>query len=299
MQPTKRQLLLHPVFLSALILLLLNDHWGKYAFHNWITGKLSDFTGVLVLAIFLYAITPLNKLYSILITVLLFAWWKTPLSQPFISWLQDYWQLPVNRIIDYSDFAAFSILPLLYYIYPLKPLIPKIAGLLKNAVILATVFSIMATTVPYRYFHYTEDGYVKVYKEFKTRLEEKEILGKLDSLGYHYYIDSVQYFPVEPDRYFLRIQQPGDSVSSLVPLKNFGDTTLYFIEKKPLFYCIPQYIVEKDTLRNISFTIGDNGRKRIITILSMYIDPRLDSEYYFNKSIRKKYNAMVKTFLLE
>lgn len=39
-------LAVHPATLSALALLVLNDHWAKARFANALTGKLSDFAGL-------------------------------------------------------------------------------------------------------------------------------------------------------------------------------------------------------------------------------------------------------------
>ena len=44
-RPQLKQVLT-PVFLLALVLLLLNDAWWKWEFGNWWTGKLSDFAGL-------------------------------------------------------------------------------------------------------------------------------------------------------------------------------------------------------------------------------------------------------------
>ncbi|MFT5682697.1 MAG: hypothetical protein ACI8RZ_003621, partial [Myxococcota bacterium] len=38
--------LLHPVTLTAMALLAVNDHWAKYALTGVVTGKLSDFAGL-------------------------------------------------------------------------------------------------------------------------------------------------------------------------------------------------------------------------------------------------------------
>lgn len=51
--------LLHPAAVSALILLLLNDHALKGAFPGWWTGKLSDAAGVVVLAVVLLSLAEL------------------------------------------------------------------------------------------------------------------------------------------------------------------------------------------------------------------------------------------------
>jgi len=51
--------LLHPVTLAALFTLALNDQVLKHACPSWLTGKLSDFAGVLLLPIFLHALCEL------------------------------------------------------------------------------------------------------------------------------------------------------------------------------------------------------------------------------------------------
>ncbi len=51
----------HPVILGAVLLTALNDHLLKSLFHNFITGKLSDFTGLFFFPVFLYALLDLKK----------------------------------------------------------------------------------------------------------------------------------------------------------------------------------------------------------------------------------------------
>ncbi|MGZ5278510.1 MAG: hypothetical protein ACXWC9_01120 [Pseudobdellovibrionaceae bacterium] len=46
----------HPIPLSAVCLMAANDHWLKYQYPNWLTGKLSDFCGVFYLPIFILAL---------------------------------------------------------------------------------------------------------------------------------------------------------------------------------------------------------------------------------------------------
>ena len=41
-----REPLLHPLTLASMALLGLNDHWGKEAYPGLLTGKLSDFAGL-------------------------------------------------------------------------------------------------------------------------------------------------------------------------------------------------------------------------------------------------------------
>lgn len=52
------QYFLNPFFLLSLALLLLNDFFLKAYFHNWITGKLSDVTGLFVFSQFFIGLFP-------------------------------------------------------------------------------------------------------------------------------------------------------------------------------------------------------------------------------------------------
>jgi len=51
--------LLHPVALCALLTLALNDQILKARYPGWLTGKLSDFAGVVLLPIFVHALIEL------------------------------------------------------------------------------------------------------------------------------------------------------------------------------------------------------------------------------------------------
>ncbi len=48
--------LLHPVVLGAIAVLVLNDHWWKAAWPGALTGKLSDFAGLLFFPLLLHAV---------------------------------------------------------------------------------------------------------------------------------------------------------------------------------------------------------------------------------------------------
>ncbi len=45
----RRSLILHPVALTALVALVVNDHVLKARYPGWVTGKLSDFAGLILL----------------------------------------------------------------------------------------------------------------------------------------------------------------------------------------------------------------------------------------------------------
>lgn len=108
---TKTSLLLHPLFILSISLLLVNDFSLKYQYHNWLTGKLSDFAGLFAISIFFFSIFPKYKKEIIITVALFFIWWKSPLSNSFIIFCDNRLSLPITRIIDFSDLYALALLP--------------------------------------------------------------------------------------------------------------------------------------------------------------------------------------------
>ena len=110
--------LLHPVFLAALVLLLLNDHLLKDALHNWWTGKLSDFAGVYAWAwcwtVLAQAVWPSRHAHRVacsvhLTTALAFTVYQLPVADGFVDWWSDrLWG--IYRTRDLSDVIALTVL---------------------------------------------------------------------------------------------------------------------------------------------------------------------------------------------
>jgi hypothetical protein len=108
----------HPAILAALILTALNDHLLKSYFHNFLTGKISDVTGLFYFPVFLYALYDLYRApksshefinikrltWCVIVTDFLFVIFK------FTSlrlWLMSV--LPVKIVNDPSDILAITI----------------------------------------------------------------------------------------------------------------------------------------------------------------------------------------------
>jgi hypothetical protein len=120
--------LFDPSFLLALALLLLNDHLWKAAFHNTLTGKLSDFAGLYAFTwIGLALLSPRKTQTTVPATPslltrprtlwpifagLFFIWWKSPLSQPAIDTWNTLGWINMGRTIDYTDWIALVMIPL-------------------------------------------------------------------------------------------------------------------------------------------------------------------------------------------
>ncbi len=104
--------LLDPVFVVALAVLLLNDHVWKAEFHNFWTGKLSDFAGLYAFAWVGMSLLPRMKQQVPWLAAAAFICWKSPLVEPLLSgWnATDIW--PLARVLDYGDWWAVAVLPL-------------------------------------------------------------------------------------------------------------------------------------------------------------------------------------------
>ena len=100
-----------PAFVLALVLLLLNDYVLKHVYPGFLTGKLSDFAGLFVFAVFWSSILPRRRDTVYLLTAVAFATWKSPFSQPAIDLWNGSIPWHVNRVVDLSDLAALSVLP--------------------------------------------------------------------------------------------------------------------------------------------------------------------------------------------
>lgn len=97
-------------FILALVILIANDFYLKYEYHNWATGKLSDFAGLFVFVYFWTALLPRQKIIVCSLTGLLFVLWKSPYSQPFINFFSENFY-SIDRTVDMSDLMALLVIP--------------------------------------------------------------------------------------------------------------------------------------------------------------------------------------------
>ena len=94
-------------YLSAL-LLGANDFYWKAAFHNALTGKISDFAGIALWVLFWESFGWRQRKVLYIGTAVLFAWFKSPYSEAFLQILN------LSRVVDYTDLMALAVLPALY-----------------------------------------------------------------------------------------------------------------------------------------------------------------------------------------
>jgi hypothetical protein len=148
-------LLTSPGFLAGLALLLLNDLVLKHAYPGLITGKLSDVAGLWVFPMFWCVFSPRRATPIYVATALLFALWKSPLSQPLLDAWNGASPFAVGRVSDATDLLAMVVLPLSAAYARRVSAAPPVRSLRTTAapaVMLLALFAFSATSqVPLEY----------------------------------------------------------------------------------------------------------------------------------------------------
>ncbi|MFH6949540.1 hypothetical protein ACHRV6_13680 [Flavobacterium sp. FlaQc-51] len=153
--------LAHPVFLVSLLILLLNDLIFKTVFHNYLTGKLSDFVGLLVFPFFWSVLFP-KRIKEIHIAVaLFFVFWKSPFSETFVDFLGFY------RVVDFSDNMALISILVSFWLLKQESVIYKVQPIFLKLIFLLSCFSFVATSKPQEPETF-EDGFSYLYLNNET-----------------------------------------------------------------------------------------------------------------------------------
>jgi hypothetical protein len=169
--------LLHPVFIVCLILLILNDWVLKAAFHNFITGKLSDFSGLFALPFLLSSLAPRQIKWIHCFVAALFIAWKTPLFEPIIKWLNDY-QIPVYRVVDYTDYIALPMVWMSYRIFQNTNAI-QVKRIFAYPIVAITMLACMATSLP----RPITKAYTDINKTYSIQLMKRDVVNILNRLS--------------------------------------------------------------------------------------------------------------------
>lgn len=177
----KLQKLGNPIFLFSLLVLILNDWFFKYIFHNTLTGKLSDFAGLLAFPFFCSTLFPKQIKAIHVYTFFLFIIWKSELSQSFIDFI-NYKTCLINRVVDYSDYTALLSIPLSYFIFNRevqihnKPIFSKLLLIISCVAFLATSSPRHLFTTNKKYdFNFSKKELIKRYNKVqKDKLNSSE-----------------------------------------------------------------------------------------------------------------------------
>jgi hypothetical protein len=295
-------LLFHPLFLLSLFVLLANDLSWKAAYQNWLTGKLSDVAGLLVLPVICCTLLPrLSKKIVLFSSAAFFLWWKSPVSQPLIDCLNRNLHLPVQRVVDYSDWLAVLALPFASFIKPVSVPTHRFVLLgIRWLLGTVTIFSFYATSMPYRSLFMAHPNSNDIY--FHETITQKQsaaaTLQNLQGKGIGFRLDSVIYYPVlNQQSLYYRRQAASDSVFLWQQISQAADSTLYLKREGHPYYLIPAFRAQGDmhniSFRNIRFTLSENkkGTKTSI-IIETFESPELRPYDFMERKTRKAYKEV-------
>ncbi len=215
--------LLSAPFVLSLGLLLLNDFVLKSQFPGWLTGKLSDFAGLLVFAMFWTVVFPQQKRWMYLLSGACFIWWKTPASQDFIDIFSQYGPFVIGRVVDYTDFIAVLILPIGFwyqkkgYVLPASQIpLRQISGYALAGI---AVFAFCATSMPLRFRQHIKEGKLYMFDSYEVKMSEAAIQEKWTEMGLRFQKDSTTNYAsvsYESVHYSLfQVNYKGDTLSKI------------------------------------------------------------------------------------
>lgn len=171
------------LFLFSVIILLINDFFLKEYFHNYLTGKLSDFAGLFAFPYFISLFFPKRTKVIYILTGLFFVFWKSELSEPILDFFNNL-NIGINRIIDYSDLIALFALPFSYYYFHFSTDIRIETKInLKPIIISICCFAFTATSFQ------REFGEIKLKSDLEIQLKntEEEIVSNLNLVSINGY----------------------------------------------------------------------------------------------------------------
>jgi hypothetical protein len=254
------------IFFTGLLLLALNDHYFKWKFSNWATGKISDFAGLLIFPMFLQFLFPRLSSISVLLTGLLFIFWKLPVSQHLIDSYNKIAIIPIIRTVDYSDFIALSILPFSqYFIQRIDQYrISSISSsCLSYLIIIPVALVFMATSPPISYYM-EPNGDIHIGKSYKMKISREQALAKLKTKG----------FFIKPDT-----------------SQHYGTRAYYYIMKNAVLN------EGKDTIETIQFGFLGNGEKPLLLINNIKLkDGNKVSDL---KALKRYYQQLIRSEIIE
>jgi hypothetical protein len=175
-----------PGFISAVLLLLANDHVFKAAFPGVITGKLSDVAGLFVVGALTVAAVPSRTGMALGGIAAVFIFWKSPLSQPLIDGWNAVGPFMIARVVDWTDLVALAALPV-SLLYARRARWTTPSRVIQAALVAVTALAIGATSkVPRPMPPDPTPGVVRSYPQatFVTALSVADTVRQLRTAGF-------------------------------------------------------------------------------------------------------------------
>lgn len=276
--------IVHPLFLFSLLILILNDWYFKYTFHNEITGKLSDFAGLFVFPFLFSILLPKHKKIIHIATVFLFIFWKSQYSEFLLMTFQNY-GIPFERVVDWTDLMALVSVFFSYKVFG-KPFEFQVNYTIRNTIIFMSFFACLASNVSPKSDNMRLTKYsVKEDNTYEFDMSKRELVSILNH---------IQLLEIE-------IHQKGGNVSynaskNIFHLQGQNDTLALMLDYRK--------VKDKDVfdLKNLAaeIKITGNNKESKITLISAYKNVSVWEKDKFKKKAKvdfeKKIVAKIKDY---
>lgn len=279
----QKDLLINPYFIIGLLTLLINDFYLKQQFGNWLTGKLSDFAGVLIFPIFFAVLFPLCKKWISVITGLLFIIWKSPLAEPVIDLINMLPHFAISRVADYSDYIALGVLPFSHYIIlhvkanKKLPRFHSFISVTRTALLLLCAFAFCATSMPRP--AEIPKGTIYIGKTYTIKLSKDSLIQSIKSAGYN-----CDYYPVD-----------STATSTYMHLRkiSYYQTDSIILNDK--------YALQTDTILNVKYSMWEYRPNRTrLQIINITLPQEGNIQNWKTlKRLSKHYKKLIKKDLIE
>ncbi len=273
------ELVLHPGFLLALFTMLVNDFVLQPAFHNGLTGKLSDVAGLYAFPILLTAIIPAYRKQFYVFTALLFIFWKSELSGSFIHFLNTN-HIPFCRVADYSDLWALCVLPFSFAYSGPTVCPPKSRKFIGIAVAVMSIIVFCSDSLPRHLMikYPPAQHQMRHRNSVATKYKREQVRAKLDSMGKSVAVDST--YELIP--YFYDKERCSDTL------------------KRSIAYWRVGYVVfGTDTISNINCEYRSYSLHGGITVWGYDVDSvRGDEDHHAYNKQHRKYDRIIRRHFL-
>lgn len=216
----KIELLSARLFIIGLAILLTNDFILKPLFHNFLTGKLSDFAGLFIFPYFFSIFFKKHSKFIYLLTGFLFVIWKSEISDSFILWWNDNIFFEISRVVDYTDLVALLVLPFSYY-YITNQSIFRTAIRYAFSILIGviSIFSFCATSQPRQKFKLQ----INTDRQFNLPISKTELFKQLSSRNGN--SNTIEKNLIDTMFYcYFDIPEKWTSLSAIVKIKKVDDT---------------------------------------------------------------------------
>lgn len=299
----RKYYLLNYIFLIGIVVLFVNDHILKYEFSNWITGKLSDVVGILILPFFLTYLFPKRLKVNLAFTGLFFLFWKSPYSQGLIDFFNEISFYSIARVVDYTDLLALGMLPLSYwFITQMKEFNywqVKHLNISPILVLLIASFVFGATSrgiqMPLQEHQYSEGNFSCYNCVLTIKKSPKEVLSHLSSKDIIFYKDTIL-----SQKFRSKYRSNQNYIDTLnnqtIHLRRNNEADSLLFLKAPIFnYRIEQIIIRKDTIRDIQFSLLPMlGNRTLVQLNGMNLSAnRKDSYKYYKKKTKRRLKRLM------